>query len=227
MVELSGGYLTFDMPRYLKDHIKGFCGCRDLLNDICLRYSLGDFKIMRHLRVWFLHCHGLDAHASLQCNRKKRTYDDADLYMYYGCRLGNNKSSKWYWEMGMIISKFFCVRLCLHLYLSTTHHTHHYPSWKLFGQIKWVFNQQKSSLGGHVSMGQYSEYTDEYETYWVEFTALFNNKRKREARSPTQLYNILSIEIGLSASSFYRRQKSPRRASIDKIIERVEKEENK
>ncbi|PKY53459.1 hypothetical protein RhiirA4_471674 [Rhizophagus irregularis] len=84
MVELSGGYLTFDMPRYLKDHIKGFCGCRDLLNDICLRYSLGDFKIMRHLRVWFLHCHGLDAHASLQCNRKKRTYDDADLYMYYG-----------------------------------------------------------------------------------------------------------------------------------------------
>ncbi|CAB4407788.1 unnamed protein product [Rhizophagus irregularis] len=72
MVELSGGYLTFDMPRYLKDHIKGFCGCRDLLNDICLRYSLGDFKIMRHLRVWFLHCHGLDAHASLQCNRKKR-----------------------------------------------------------------------------------------------------------------------------------------------------------
>ncbi|CAB4404810.1 unnamed protein product [Rhizophagus irregularis] len=76
-------------------------------------------------------------------------------------------------------------------------------------------------------MGQYSEYTDEYETYWVEFTALFNNRRKREARSPTQLYNILSIEIGLSASSFYHRQKSPRRASIDKIIERVEKEENK
>ena len=58
MVELSGGYLTFDMPCYLKDHIKGFCGCCDLLNDIFLRYSLGDFKIMRHLRVWFLHCHG-------------------------------------------------------------------------------------------------------------------------------------------------------------------------
>ncbi|RGB21936.1 hypothetical protein C1646_776959 [Rhizophagus diaphanus] len=86
------------------------------------------------------------------------------------------------------------------------------------------------SSTSHVSMGQYSEYTDEYETYWVEFTALFNNRRKREARSPTQLYNILSIEIGLSAStlaSFYRHRKSPRRTSIDKIIEWVEKEGNK
>ncbi|CAB4485461.1 unnamed protein product [Rhizophagus irregularis] len=86
------------------------------------------------------------------------------------------------------------------------------------------------SSTSHVSMGQYSEYTDEYETYWVEFTALFNNRRKREARSPTQLYNILSIEIGLSAStlaSFYRHQKSPRRTSMDKIIEWVEKEGNK
>ena len=78
------------------------------------------------------------------------------------------------------------------------------------------------SSTSHVSMGQYSEYTDEYETYWVEFTALFNNRRKREARSPTQLYNILSIKIELSAStlaSFYHHQKSPRRTSIDKIIE--------
>jgi len=86
------------------------------------------------------------------------------------------------------------------------------------------------SSTSHVSMGQYSEYTDEYETYWVEFTALFNNRRKREGRSPTQMYNILSIEIGLSAStlaSFYRHQKSPRRTSIDKIIEWVEKEGNK
>src|ERR1044072_6611592 len=86
------------------------------------------------------------------------------------------------------------------------------------------------SSTSHVSMGQYSEYTDEYETYWVEFTALFNNRKKREARSPTQLYNILSIEIGLSAStlaSFYRHQKSPRRTSMDKIIEWVEKEGNK
>ncbi|GBC01497.1 hypothetical protein RclHR1_04200015 [Rhizophagus clarus] len=79
-------------------------------------------------------------------------------------------------------------------------------------------------------MGQYSEYMDEYETYWVKFTALFNNRRKRERRSPTQMYNILSIEIGLSAStlaSFYRHQKSPRRTSIDKIIEWVKKEGNK
>ncbi|CAG8549778.1 16026_t:CDS:2 [Cetraspora pellucida] len=78
------------------------------------------------------------------------------------------------------------------------------------------------SSTSHVSMGHYSEYTEEYETYWVEFTALFNNRRKKESRSPTQMYNILSIEIGLSAStlaSFYRHQKSPRTTSMDKIIE--------
>ncbi|PKY37546.1 hypothetical protein RhiirA4_450412 [Rhizophagus irregularis] len=28
-------------------------------------------------------------------------------------------------------------------------------------------------------------FQDEYETYWVEFTALFNNKRKREEHFPT------------------------------------------
>ncbi|CAG8810789.1 36728_t:CDS:2, partial [Gigaspora margarita] len=86
------------------------------------------------------------------------------------------------------------------------------------------------SSTSHVSMGYYSEYTDEYKTYWVEFTALFNNRRKKEGCSPTQLYNILLIEIGLSAStlaSFYRHQKSPRKTSIDKIIEWVEKEGNK
>ena|SRR5687767_9959460 len=74
-----------------------------------------------------------------------------------------------------------------------------------------------------------SKYTDEYETYWVEFTSLFNNRRKKEGRSLTQLYNILSVEIGLSASilaSFYRHQKSSR-TSMDKIIVWVEKEENK
>ncbi|GBC45087.2 hypothetical protein GLOIN_2v1587402 [Rhizophagus irregularis DAOM 181602=DAOM 197198] len=86
------------------------------------------------------------------------------------------------------------------------------------------------SSTSHVFMGQCSEYTDEYETYWVEFTALFNNRRKKEGRSPTQLYNILSIETGLSAStlaSFYRHQKSPRTTSMDKIIAWVEKEGNK
>jgi hypothetical protein len=77
-------------------------------------------------------------------------------------------------------------------------------------------------------MGQYFKYMDEYETYWVKFMALFNNRRKRESRSLTQLYNILSIEIGLNASilaSFYRHQKSPRRTSIDKIIEWVKRRE--
>nr|CAG8527328.1 837_t:CDS:2 [Entrophospora candida] len=54
MVKLSGGYLTFDMPRYLKDHIKGFCGCHDLLNDIFLKNRLG-----LDVQVW-----GMDLPAS-------------------------------------------------------------------------------------------------------------------------------------------------------------------
>ncbi len=86
------------------------------------------------------------------------------------------------------------------------------------------------SFTSYVFMGQYSEYTDEYETYWVEFIVLFNNKRKREDHSLMQLYNILSIKIGLSIStlaSFYWYQKSPRRISIDKIIEWVKKKRNK
>ncbi|SRR6266542_4217197 len=42
------------------------------------------------------------------------------------------------------------------------------------------------------------------------------------------MYNILSIEIGLSAStlaSFYRHQKSPRTTSMDKIIEWLKRRE--
>src|SRR6266498_1302689 len=78
----------------------------------------------------------------------------------------------------------------MHIYLSV-------PNCVLF----FLAGSNRFSSTSHVSMGQYSEYTDEYETYWVEFTVLFNNRRKREARSPTQLYNILSIEIGLSAST--------------------------
>ncbi|CAI2198014.1 1823_t:CDS:1, partial [Funneliformis geosporum] len=44
----------------------------------------------------------------------------------------------------------------------------------------------------------------------------------RESHFSKQMYNILSIEISLNAStlaSFYHHQKSPRRTFIDKIIE--------
>ncbi len=57
--------------------------------------------------------------------------------------------------------------------------------------------------------------------YWVEFTALFNQKRKKENHSHTQMYNFLSNEIGLSPAtlaSFYHNQKAPRITSIDKLI---------
>ncbi|RHZ43816.1 hypothetical protein Glove_853g4 [Diversispora epigaea] len=65
---------------------------------------------------------------------------------------------------------------------------------------------------------------------WVEFTAIFNERRKREKRSPTKLYNFTSEEIGLSTvalATFYRHQKSPQRSSLDKIKNWVEKENRK
>jgi len=75
-----------------------------------------------------------------------------------------------------------------------------------------------------------SEYSDETETLWVEFTALFNERRKRDGRSPTKMYNALSEEIGLSPAtlaSFYRHQKSLQKTSLDKIEAWVEKEGKK
>ncbi|CAJ0762444.1 404_t:CDS:2 [Entrophospora sp. SA101] len=49
MVELSSGYLTSDMPRYIKDHVKGYWGCHDILNDIVKKCNCGDHKILRNL----------------------------------------------------------------------------------------------------------------------------------------------------------------------------------
>jgi len=75
-----------------------------------------------------------------------------------------------------------------------------------------------------------SEYFDETETLWVEFTALFNEKRKRDGRSPTKTYNVLSEEIGLSPATlarFYQHQKSRQRTSLDKIENWVEREGKK
>ena len=58
IVELSGCYLTKDKPRYLKDHVKEYWGCHNLLNDIITKFNNGDYKILRRLRVWFFHIHG-------------------------------------------------------------------------------------------------------------------------------------------------------------------------
>ncbi|RGB28626.1 hypothetical protein C1646_767602 [Rhizophagus diaphanus] len=57
-----------------------------------------------------------------------------------------------------------------------------------------------------------------------------DQKMKRKSHSLMQSYNILSIKIGLNTStlaSFCHHQKSSRRTPIDKIIEWIEKEENK
>ena len=63
--------------------------------------------------------------------------------------------------------------------------------------------------------------------YWVEFTALFDQRRKKEKRSPSQMYSILSNEIGLSnvtLANFYRHKSVPRKTSMDKIIPWIERE---
>ncbi|CAG8826984.1 24038_t:CDS:2, partial [Dentiscutata erythropus] len=65
-----------------------------------------------------------------------------------------------------------------------------------------------------------SEYSTEIETLWVEFTALFNERRKREKCSPPKMYNVLPLEIGLSLATlatFYRHQKSLLTTLLDKI----------
>ncbi|CAG8498798.1 13585_t:CDS:2 [Funneliformis mosseae] len=45
MIELSEGYLTFDMPYYLKNHMKGYWGCHDLLNNIITKYNHGNLNL--------------------------------------------------------------------------------------------------------------------------------------------------------------------------------------
>ncbi|CAB5213345.1 unnamed protein product [Rhizophagus irregularis] len=83
------------------------------------------------------------------------------------------------------------------------------------------------SSASRVTIRQYSEYSDENEMYWVEFTAIFDQRRKKEQRSPSQMYNIISAEIGLSPgtlASFYRHQRIPRKTTMDKIIKWIEKE---
>ncbi|RGB23086.1 hypothetical protein C1646_729234 [Rhizophagus diaphanus] len=88
----------------------------------------------------------VQAHASMQCNRKKCTYNDADLYkgaMYCIVSTGVD------WVITKVQSVFLCS-------LTPTPLPINYPSLsrddlvgpieKLFGQIKWVFDQQESSL---------------------------------------------------------------------------------
>jgi hypothetical protein len=78
-----------------------------------------------------------------------------------------------------------------------------------------------------VSTGHRSEYSDEIEMYWVEFINIFDQRREKGNRSPTQMYNLLSDEIGLNPAtlaSFYRHKTTPRKTSMDKIIAWIEKE---
>ncbi|RUS33863.1 hypothetical protein BC938DRAFT_483433, partial [Jimgerdemannia flammicorona] len=58
MLEISVGHLTNDLPRYLKDRVRGFWGMRDLLDYITGKLSKGDISIIRKLHVWFIHVYG-------------------------------------------------------------------------------------------------------------------------------------------------------------------------
>jgi effector-binding domain-containing protein len=68
------------------------------------------------------------------------------------------------------------------------------------------------------------------EMYWVEFTAIFDQKRKKVNRSPSQMFDTLSKEIRLSKStlaSFYHHKTTPMKTSMDKIISWIEKKGKK
>ncbi|RHZ47847.1 hypothetical protein Glove_566g40 [Diversispora epigaea] len=102
---------------------------------------------------------------------------------------------------------------------------------------------------GQASIQSYrSEYPTATETLWVEFTVLFDERRKREKRSPclfavtsqSQILNKLIISLILSIylflnlrrkrailASFYRHQKSPQHTSLDKIEAWIEREGKK
>ncbi|KAG9285758.1 hypothetical protein G9A89_013183 [Geosiphon pyriformis] len=62
IVELSGGPQTADLPRYIKDHVRGLWSMRDLLNDIIVGpdFSSGSFAQMRYVQIFFFHTHGLN-----------------------------------------------------------------------------------------------------------------------------------------------------------------------
>jgi len=89
----------------------------------------------------------------------------------------------------------------------------------------------ESNVTGRASITSHrSEYSDGTEAIWVEFTYLFDGRRKREGRSPATMYNVLSEEIRLSPatlSGFYRHQKKPHVTTLDKIEAWVDKEGKK
>ncbi|CAG8518287.1 14663_t:CDS:2 [Ambispora leptoticha] len=99
---------------------------------------------------------------------------------------------------------------------------------KMRTEAEW---KSEARSGGQASATSHrSEYTIQTETLWVEFIALFDERRKREKRSPTKMYNAISGEIGLSPAtlaSFYHHQKSSQITSLDKIGSWIEKEGKK
>nr|CAG8582579.1 10754_t:CDS:2 [Entrophospora candida] len=79
---------------------------------------------------------------------------------------------------------------------------------KMCTESEWKSETQ--SLGrASITSHNRSEYPDETEATWVEFTYLFDERRKREGRFPATMYNVLSEEIRLdpaTLSGFYRHQ---------------------
>ncbi|CAJ0647499.1 7375_t:CDS:2 [Entrophospora sp. SA101] len=99
---------------------------------------------------------------------------------------------------------------------------------KMRTESEW--KNETQSLGRASITSHRSEYPDETESTWVEFTYLFDERRKREGRSPATMYNVLSEEIRLSPatlSGFYRHQKKPLVTTLDKIEAWVDKEGKK
>jgi len=70
------------------------------------------------------------------------------------------------------------------------------------------------------------EYSVETETVWVESIALFNERRKKEHRSPSKMYNVISKETGLSSTTMIVTKEARKTTSLDKIKAWIEKKNN-
>ncbi len=79
---------------------------------------------------------------------------------------------------------------------------------------------KRFSSTSHVSASQYSEYSEEIQTYGSNLLPYLTKKREKENLSLTQKYNILSKEIGVSTitlAGFYRHQTNLKVISMDNV----------
>ena len=73
-VEISGGPSTNDRPRYLKDHVRGVLGLRDLVDETAVKLASGDLNTLRRMKIWFVHVYGKEGYVIHVCLSHLVTY---------------------------------------------------------------------------------------------------------------------------------------------------------